>query len=220
MLYLTLSAFLLQDEAIVCLEEVDHFDELQAALADQGVMGFFEPKTPGRDGCAIFFPRKRFEIRGKHERISVGEGSQVALAVHFLDTKINQEFVVAVTHLKAKAGFETVRQSQALHLCEAIEKMWGNRLPVFVIGDFNDVPTSLCCSVMRDYKFQSAYAAVGLESYSTSKIRESLVERCIDYIWFRGSECPVQVLEIPPSESLGPNKLPSEVKRKKNVFKN
>jgi mRNA deadenylase 3'-5' endonuclease subunit Ccr4 len=41
--------------SIVCCEEVEHFEQFEDAL--RGVAwAFFEPKTGGKDGCALFVP--------------------------------------------------------------------------------------------------------------------------------------------------------------------
>jgi endonuclease/exonuclease/phosphatase (EEP) superfamily protein YafD len=118
---------------------------------------------------------------------------------------------------KAKRGFEELRQTQARKLCEHLRNTSQlSAEAVVVCGDFNDEPQSLAARTMREFGFQSAYSAVGRESYSTSKIREDLVERCIDYIWFDARLSPGRVLEIPDAQSLGPRRLPQEVSRKQS----
>ncbi len=188
---------------------MEHFDEFRAAL-EARTHCFFVDKG-GRDGCALFVPRARFAVVGVPERVVLVDGAaQVALLARVRDlTGAGLELLVACTHLKAKTGFEELRQRQARALCEALARRKKSGDAVLIGGDFNDEPTSLACEEMRKHGYQSAYAALHLETYSTSKIREALAERCIDYVWFEPNVLtPVAVLAIPAAASLGPTKLP------------
>jgi nocturnin len=187
---------------------VEHFEQFKEALEARAHC-FFAGKGD-RDGCALFVPKARFAVVGEPEKVVlVPMASQVALIARLRDVGSGRIVLVACTHFKAKHGFEELRQRQAKALCEAIEHRKQPGDVVLVGGDFNDEPTSLACEEMRKHGYRSAYATLNLESYSTSKIRESVSERCIDYIWFDpGALTPLAVLEIPTAESLGPTKLP------------
>jgi nocturnin len=187
---------------------VDHFDQFEEALGARAYC-FFAGKGD-RDGCALFVPKKRFAMLGEPEKVLLEKKmSQVALIVRIKDLTSNRHVTVACTHLKAKYGFEEVRQRQAKAVCDAVARIKQPGDIVLIGGDFNDEPNSLACEEMRRHGYQSAYAALKIESYSTSKIRESLSERCIDYIWFDPKVVqPAHALGIPPAESLGPTKLP------------
>jgi hypothetical protein len=90
-------------------------------------------------------------------------------------------------------------------------------------GDFNDIPDSLASQAMREHGFRSAYESMNRQTYTTSKIREALVTRCIDYLWYKQhsastddnddyNDTPemkcIDCITIPLSESLGPTALP------------
>ena len=197
---------------IVCLEECDKFQELADALFDVAEGVFAEKDV---DGCAVFVPRDRFRIlTAEHETLIGGGRSQLGLFVR-LESILpgdSQQFLVCVTHLKAKLGFEEIRREQAAALC-AKTKLRSNPDDIVIIaGDFNDEPSSAAVSVLRKNGFCDAYEKTNLQKYTTSKIRDSLVTRTIDYIWFAESgklKC-VDCLIIPPQESLGACALPNQ----------
>jgi mRNA deadenylase 3'-5' endonuclease subunit Ccr4 len=193
---------------VVCLEEVDHFeDHFYPALKEKGYEGYFKKKNAAeiRDGCALFYRTSRFEFIDKREVNFPGQ-SQVALLVHLrlklTDTEKENGFepknvFVGVTHLKAKGGFEEKRlaQGQALlqqateficqHLKLSIEKNESKsgsgseesqsavkdllaQVPLLMLGDFNDVPTSLVCTYFRNEPLQASGSSSGSLSGDTS----------------------------------------------------
>jgi len=123
------------------------------------------------------------------------------------------EFCLATTHLKAKPGFEERRARQAAELLEIVGEVAAER-PVVLAGDFNDIPDSPACELIRSHRLglRSAYLdALGREpDWTTWKIRaaEGEVRRTIDYIWYRGLELK-GVLSIPPDAQVESVRLPS-----------
>ncbi len=187
---------------------MEHFEQFEAALSDIARC-FFAAKV--RDGCAVFVPLQ-LEVLGEPERVVLMEGaSQIALVARVRDAISKRNVLVCCTHFKAKDGFEVLRQGQAKALCLIVAQREQPEDMVLIAGDFNDVPSSLACEEMRKCGYRSAYEAMGVESYSTSKIRKELTERCIDYIWYDPAALsPCSYLTVPSSASLGPTKLPLE----------
>lgn len=208
---------------VVCAEEVDHAQELHAELPQVDL--FFSPKKNNSpDGCAIFVPRSSFRVVGCDNATTTQllpssdkEGSsQIALSIHLLHEPSQQHFFLCCTHLKAKEGFEEVRHRQAEALVSFLESNRRDNESVIVCGDFNDIPSSLAAQTMQQHGFTSAYNQDNVRSlncspffFTTSKTRGKTVTRCIDYIWFKGSNIHVEaLLNIPNLSSLEPTHLP------------
>lgn len=136
---------------------------------------------------------------------------------------------VAVTHLKARSGWEWLRSAQGTdllrHLQNLIQKQSGcpasdgiSDIPLLVCGDFNAVPSE---EVYRRFitsplGLDSAYKKLSVDGlnepeYTTWKIRPT-GECCstLDYIWYSKDTLRVDaVLDMPTDEQIGPNRLPS-----------
>lgn len=136
---------------------------------------------------------------------------------------------VAVTHLKARSGWERLRGAQGAdllrHVHTLIQKHGGSQaaaascsIPLLICGDFNAVPTE---EVYRRFsasplRLDSAYKKLsqgGLTEpeYTTWKIRPT-GECCttLDYIWYSQDTLRVDaVLDLPTEEQIGPGRLPS-----------
>lgn len=118
---LILRELALANADIICLQEVNHFDDwLQPELAKHGYVGSFWPKahSPCRDygyppdGCALFYREEAFQPLLDTPKGFVfpaatpqaQPGSQGVLLVHLRQRESGRVLVVACTHLKAKAG--------------------------------------------------------------------------------------------------------------------
>lgn len=136
---------------------------------------------------------------------------------------------VAVTHLKARSGWEWLRSSQGSdllrHLQNLVQKHCGcpagdssSDIPLLICGDFNGVPDE---EVYRRFitsplGLDSAYKKLSQDGlaepeYTTWKIRPT-GECCttLDYIWYSKDMLRVDaVLDMPTEEQIGPNRLPS-----------
>ncbi|KAL2097432.1 hypothetical protein ACEWY4_006639 [Coilia grayii] len=243
--YLILEEILTYQPDVLCLQEVDHyFDTFQPILARLGYHSTFCPKpcspcldlanNNGPDGCALFFRHERFELLGTthlHLAAMTLKTNQVAVVCTLRCRATRQTLCVAVTHLKARSGWERLRSAQGHDLLSKLknitqetrrtsmdDKVSGMDVPLLVCGDFNAEPS-------EDVYRRFATSSLGLDSaykrlssdgqteppYTTWKIRPS-GESChtLDYIWFsRQHLCVDAVLDFPTAEQIGPDRLPS-----------
>ncbi|XP_023277972.1 nocturnin-like isoform X2 [Seriola lalandi dorsalis] len=241
--YLILEEILTYRPHILCLQEVDHYyDTFQPVLAGLGYSSNFCPKpwspcldvegNNGPDGCALFFDQSRFElldsvnIRLSAMRIPT---NQVAILTLLRCRSTARCVCVAVTHLKARSGWEWLRSTQGCdllrHLQILVQKHAGgpagdpsSDIPLLICGDFNAIPTE---EVYRHFitsplSLDSAYKKLSKDGltepeYTTWKIRPT-GECCstLDYIWYSQDMLRVDaVLDMPTEEQIGPNRLPS-----------
>lgn len=134
---------------------------------------------------------------------------------------------MAVTHLKARAGWEWLRNAQGSDLLRHLQNLVrkhspmadpSSDIPLLVCGDFNAIPSE---EVYRRFTtsllgLDSAYKKLSQDGstepeYTTWKIRPT-GECCstLDYIWYAKDSLRVQaVLDMPTEEQIGPNRLPS-----------
>lgn len=132
---------------------------------------------------------------------------------------------MAVTHLKARSGWEWLRSAQGSDLLRQLQSLiqkhagsTGSDIPLLVCGDFNAVPSE---EVYRRFTasplgLDSAYKKLSQDGlsepqYTTWKIRPS-GECCstLDYIWYSQDWLRVEaVLDMPSEGQIGPNRLPS-----------
>ncbi|XP_073342744.1 nocturnin isoform X2 [Pagrus major] len=242
--YLILEEILTYRPDIVCLQEVDHYyDTFQPIMASLGYQGSFlaKPWSPcldveqnnGPDGCALFYRRSRFSLEATaHLRLSAMmlPTNQVAI-VQTLNCQVTgQRLCVAVTHLKARSGWERLRSAQGADLLQSLRSITSRRgsngqsqavpggVPLVVCGDFNAEPSE---DVYRRFSssplgLNSAYKLLSSDgqkepAYTTWKIRPS-GESCstLDYIWYTHDALSVEcLLDIPTEEQIGPDRLPS-----------
>lgn len=231
--YLILEEILTYRPDVLCLQEVDHYyDTLGPIMSGLGYQGSFlaKPWSPcldvernnGPDGCALFFRSSRFSLRSTaHLRLSAMmlPTNQVAIVQRLQCRATGRGLCVAVTHLKARSGWERLRSAQGADLLHSLQSMVSDSaLPLVVCGDFNAEPTEdvyrrFSCSPLR---LDSAYKLLSEDgrsepSYTTWKIRPS-GESCstLDYIWYSRDALRVHnLLDIPSEEQIGPNRLPS-----------
>ncbi|XP_057700175.1 nocturnin isoform X2 [Corythoichthys intestinalis] len=241
--YLILDEILTYRPHVLCLQEVDHyFDTLQPVLVRLGYSSRFCPKpwspcldvegNNGPDGCALFFDESRFELL---DCVSLQLSAmtiptnQVAL-VMILRCRITMRHVcVAVTHLKARSGWEWLRSAQGSDLLRQIQNVVQTHtvrtsagssvpIPLIICGDFNAIPTEevYCRFVTSPLGLDSAYKKLSQDcstepEFTTWKIRPT-GECCttLDYIWYSQDTLRVDaVLDMPSEEEIGPNRLPS-----------
>ena len=244
--YLILEEILTHRPDVVCLQEVDHYyDTFLPVLSSLGYRGSFlaKPRSPcldvepnnGPDGCALFYSRERFSPTATdHLRLwaMMLPTNQVAIVQTLRCRSTGQRLCVAVTHLKARSGWEGMRSAQGAHLLRRLRTITSRtatseadvsagregNLPLVVCGDFNAEPSE---DVYRRFlasslRLDSAYrllSADGLAEppYTTWKIRRSGESRgTLDYIWYSHDSLSVEtLLDIPSEEQIGPDRLPS-----------
>ncbi|XP_029298059.1 nocturnin isoform X2 [Cottoperca gobio] len=242
--YLILEEILTYRPDILCLQEVDHYyDTFQPIMASLGYQGSFlaKPWSPcldveqnnGPDGCALFYRSARFSLQATaHLRLSalMLPTNQVAI-VQTLNCKVTgRRLCVAVTHLKARSGWERLRSAQGADLLQSLcsitsqggsscqTEVESGTIPLVVCGDFNAEPSE---DVYRRFSsstlgLNSAYKLLSSDgqtepAYTSWKIRPS-GESCstLDYIWYTHDALSVDcLLNIPTEEQIGPDRLPS-----------
>ncbi|KAM6981379.1 nocturnin [Aplochiton taeniatus] len=242
--YLILEEILTHRPDVLCLQEVDHYyDTFQPVLASLGYHGSFlaKPWSPcldvernnGPDGCALFYRRSRFSLLATaHLRLSalLLPTNQVAIAMTLRCRATGRRLCVAVTHLKARSGWERLRSAQGADLLSRLKGITagaaegasggaeGGCVPLIVCGDFNAEPTE---EVYRRFRtsplgLDSAYRLLSFDgqtepAFTTWKIRPS-GESCstLDYIWYTREALAVEtLLDLPSEEQIGPDRLPS-----------
>ncbi|XP_041462744.1 nocturnin-like isoform X1 [Lytechinus variegatus] len=236
--YAIIEEILTYDPDVVCLQEVDHYEDFfQPVLQQIGYSGSFNPKPDspcldcvinnGPDGCAVLFKTGRFKlVKSELPNLEVDYNgkkfvsNQVAVMHHLKcisEELPAKEFCIATTHLKAKRGYETMRAKQGQHLIEVLKNCSRN-LPLIVGGDFNAEPTEDVYNVYKtsDLNLASAYQKLskdGLQEppYTTWKIRPRREEcHTIDYMWYSQKHLePVALLQFPGEEDIGSGRLPS-----------
>jgi mRNA deadenylase 3'-5' endonuclease subunit Ccr4 len=213
-----LQIILEHNPTIIGLCEVDgsiYTDYLEPELKKRGYVGFWSKKLSDlADGPALFWRSDSFALDAKEAFQLNGKDSQVALLSRLRGVSdTTKSLTVVVTHLKAKVGFENVRESQVKSLWNRIGAFNVESFPTVVMGDFNDTPESPACEFIQSHNYFSAYklhsptqsaTGAGDESpWTTWKKRETEVKRTIDYIWLEKSRFEVQkLLEIPKDEFL------------------
>ncbi|XP_041699812.1 nocturnin isoform X1 [Coregonus clupeaformis] len=248
--YLILEQILTYRPDILCLQEVDHYyDTFQPILASLGYHSTFlsKPWSPcldvasnnGPDGCALFYRRARFSLLStSHLRLSAMmlPTNQVAIVQTLRCQETGQRLCVAVTHLKARSGWERLRGAQGADLLQSLKAITsgpagsdpvsrgaggGNGtegVPLIVCGDFNAEPSEDVYKrfISSPLGLGSAYKLLSADgqtepAFTTWKIRPS-GESCstLDYIWYSHDAFTVNtLLDIPTEEEIGPDRLPS-----------
>ncbi|ODM98160.1 Nocturnin [Orchesella cincta] len=224
-----LHEILLYDPDVICLQEVDHYNFLNACLTAIGYRGVFcsKPDSPciyvvnnnGPDGCALFYRNNKFDLISASSRILEiwrVQSNQVCIFATLRLKETGQQVCVATTHLKARQGalLSTMRNEQGKDVANYVAACGGSSKPLVLCGDFNAVPTEPVIETVKSRLFvESAYAKLfgGEEPpYTTWKVRGD-AEYChtIDYI-FHNSFCDIEsVLMLPTEEQVGPSRLPN-----------
>ena len=180
------------------------------------------PNNSGPDGVVLFYKTIRFKCLQCHTRYLVnekGEDSNQPLIVCSLTDKTNEmDLCIAVTHYKAKGGFENLRKAQGVDTLRGIKELKETfpKAGVLICGDFNAQPIEPVYEVMEQdstLMLKSAYkATLGSEiPFSTWKIRENKeFKKTIDYIWFSSDILNVtSVLDVPDDREVPAEKFPN-----------
>ncbi|XP_057312107.1 nocturnin-like [Hydractinia symbiolongicarpus] len=230
---LLLNEILSANADVVCLEEVDHFDDFFAPeLKTAGYEGFFVlkrdspclrfPGNNGPDGVAIFYRRNKYvlveQITEYLEEEDGKKGQQGFLGLVLKDINLKKFIFFVCSHLKAKKGFEPRRLAQtksAVAIIESIQQKYENDLLLIWCGDFNGQSHEPFHNYIRTSNLQlcSAYAAaLGDEpAFTTWKIRPTGEGKAsIDYIWYSYNTLKVaQVLKPMEDVNVPPTRFPS-----------
>ena len=198
------------DADVLCLEEVDHFPELEAALRPLGYSGIYEQKEDWhRDGTAIFYRSNRLVLEEK-EGGTFSVRRQKYLLVKLRHRALNYSFVVVATHLKSYPHHEGTRLLQVHQILEHLRRY--EALPMVLAGDMNTRPLKHVYKLMQSVGFQSAYwnaLRPGAEpEFTCLAYRESdLLRLTLDYVWVKGWQS-CAVMTLPSEADIGSTGLP------------
>ncbi|XP_050419714.1 nocturnin-like isoform X1 [Adelges cooleyi] len=228
-----LEEMLTHEPDVMCLQEVDHFDFFNRALATQSYTGIFQPKprspaiampdNNGPDGCAIFYNNNKYEFHEKFEHnfyhlsTSNCRSAQVALLVVLIDKVSGNKFCVATAHLKSRKGGKEacLRNNQGKDLLSFVSEHAKN-CPTIITGDFNAAPYEPVYETMCSYpefKLNSAYKEPGEEPKFTSwkiRQREGDCKETLDYIFYTPEYLTIRsILAMPKEENVHKDRTPS-----------
>lgn len=161
---------------IICLQEVDRFQELHEELKPRGYGGINKERTgTATDGCAIFWRTSRFELlheesieyskldlRDNVAQICVLESKYSGNAqVGVVDSENSEQkiggvnrVVVCNIHVLFNPRRGEIKLGQVRVLLEqahAVSKAWDNA-PVVIAGDFNCTPKSALYDFLSKYE--------------------------------------------------------------------
>ena len=141
-------------------------------------------------GSILGVNKELFSIE-KYENIILNgidgkKSGQNIISALIKDKKSNFEFVVIVVHLKAKEVNENLRVAQTEHLIKYIEENLIGKYPIFLMGDFNAEPSYSSIIKLLENKNICAKSLFDLKNldFTTIKLRDVLIRRIIDYIFF------------------------------------
>lgn len=225
----SLQGVLTYDPDIIALEEVDHFEDYYLpSLQDLGYEGLFAakkdspclkfPDNTGPDGCALFYDNERFSLVN-HKDVALTDSnglltSQVTLIANLFDKVQGRTLCCAVTHLKAKEGYEDLRCSQGAELLKTISECLTEDRSALVLGDFNAEPTEPVCGLMEENEYlcmRNAYvtATGGHPEFTTWKVRPGKeVKHTIDYVWHTQNLSVTGCLKVPENNCVSDVRLP------------
>ncbi|XP_019056274.1 PREDICTED: carbon catabolite repressor protein 4 homolog 5 isoform X2 [Tarenaya hassleriana] len=162
--------------SILCLQEVDRFDDLDGLLQKSGFQGVHKSRTgEASDGCAIFWKEKlfkllhhqdiefeRFGLRNNVAQLCVlemnHEDSESKLCVQQSNSRPastgSRRLVVGNIHVLFNPKRGDIKLGQVRLLLEKANKLsqeWGNT-PVIICGDMNSTPKSAIYEFMASAK--------------------------------------------------------------------
>lgn len=151
------------DASIVCLQEVDRFDDLRGLFRKDGFKGVYKPRTgEADDGFAIFWKEELFTLLHEEniEFKSFGLRNNVAqLCVLKMNQNMSEldehtqrmlrptrsrSFVIGNIHVLFNPNRGDIKLGQVRLLLEKASKLsqeWGC-IPVILCGDLNSIPQS------------------------------------------------------------------------------
>ncbi|KAL6605806.1 hypothetical protein ACP70R_041459 [Stipagrostis hirtigluma subsp. patula] len=141
------------DPDIVCLQEVDRFQDIASEMKNRGYEGVFQGRTgEARDGCATFWKSKRLHLL-EEDSIDFSEfnlRNNVA-QVFVFELNGTHKLVLGNIHVLFNPRRGDVKLGQIRMLTEkanTLSEKW-NEIPIVLAGDFNSTPDSAI------YKFLS-----------------------------------------------------------------
>jgi CCR4-NOT transcription complex subunit 6 len=202
LLYDLLSGF---DADILCLQEVDLFDEHHSSrLTNLGYEGRYASKREkaGGDGLYTGWQTDRYALLQYRvldlspimsSLIASGANANIAQICLLRNLIAQRDFLLINTHLYWAPGFDELRREQMSFIVDYCFQSYpeGTAPAVVLCGDLNSDPESQCCRLLRERGFASCCSSCPFSVYSTDFVA------VLDYIWvWPGSvvsfeECPV-----------------------------
>ncbi|GAB5358212.1 hypothetical protein AAMO2058_000438500 [Amorphochlora amoebiformis] len=202
---------------LICLQEVDRYEEFKAYLASKGYSGRFVKKSHrALDGCAVFWKISRIEIIDSEPVTLHAENVHVAIMLRMRFG--NRTFVVVNTHLKAglEQPYEDFRVEQLKCLLERVKDFQRKNEDIVLCGDLNahietyDSVKALAYPFLKQCGFLNAYGQYPLYTHWGGWI-DCEVKVVFDYILYLGNIKVVKILEMPSEDviSSSPERLPN-----------
>jgi len=143
---------------ILCLQEVDHFDDIKAKL--EGYLGYFKKRNGWHpDGSSIFFNAKRFKLleemtielndivtntflKENFKDLSRFHRDNIGIFLLLEDILTSKRICIGTTHLYWNPEFNDVKLMQAQEVVDSIFKFAKKNEAnnVILTGDFNSEP--------------------------------------------------------------------------------
>ncbi|KAL4307577.1 hypothetical protein HN51_041942 [Arachis hypogaea] len=152
---------------IMCLQEVDRFDELAEELKLKGYSGCWKMRTGNPvDGCAIFWRTSRFNLLYEEciefNKLGLRDNVAQICVLEFKtqngsvpsSTKGSSKVVVCNTHVLYNPNRGEIKLGQVRVLIDrakAVSELWNNA-PVVICGDFNCTPKSPLYNFISEQK--------------------------------------------------------------------
>ena len=154
---------------------------------------FFE-KPNNLSGSGVFFKKDKLSlVSSRYDAFAVGASQGYVQCVFALKEKPELQFVFVETHLKAKPANIAERVRSAKVMVEDFTAHHQEK-PVFVAGDFNEVPGEEPIEIMEQM-FEDLFSVKEQKpkqypKFTTHKFREKegWVTRTIDYIFVANNE--------------------------------
>lgn len=221
--------FLRENADILCLEEVDQYEQFKNEIIGDGYESVCYKKEEGGQGIALFYKKEIFSLLSTEQVIlykdEEGNLSNQNFGYFFLQINNNkQTLCIVLTHLKAKAEYEITRLAQVKHITNFMDKNEKflqlyteyNCNSMIFCGDLNAEPSYSCIDYITNYtftnnkfdRFISAYNysdkdKEGFIEMTTCKIRDKPYYRVIDYIFYTEGVEKISTTPIPKKEELG-----------------
>ncbi|XP_039117315.1 carbon catabolite repressor protein 4 homolog 6-like isoform X4 [Dioscorea cayenensis subsp. rotundata] len=161
---------------IICLQEVDHFHDLEEELARRGYTGIWKMRTGmAVDGCAVFWQTNRFQLRHEEniEYCKLGLRDNVAQILvlesksqnlmgssanslpgssnHLGGTNLVVICNIHVLYNPKRGEIKIGQVRMLLDKAYAVSRHWNNA-PVVICGDFNCTPKSSLYNYILEQK--------------------------------------------------------------------
>jgi len=154
---------------VLCLVELDCFQEFREALDQEGYDAAFHSRPGRADGCGIFWKRQAFVSVAPSQchEYSVPANDRIMVAQLLRHTATQRKVLVVSTHLHwdQEAGHQATEAEELLQLIATAESSLGTEgTSTVVCGDLNATPGANAHRILQN-RFQDAGLHEGLPSY-------------------------------------------------------